>query len=200
MRRVDRSIVVAASLFLTVCRTAIPPGRPIEPLRAANAEEAIRELTERRQSFRGARSLMRVRASVKGETRSFRAQLEVTDATRARLIVYTPIGTTALTVIGEGDKVTMEGPGRRMVGNADDLAASIGLFAGNLTLAQLGLLILGLPPRDDLIYETTETGLRRAVAGDLVATFEPPVFPPSRVILTRGADRVEIDHEEIVSE
>jgi outer membrane biogenesis lipoprotein LolB len=200
MRRLHRYIVVAASLFLTVCRTAIPPGRPVEPLRAASAEEAMRELIARRDSFRGARSLMRVRAAVKGETRSFRSQLQVTDGTRARLIVYTPIGTTALTVIGDGDEVTMEGPGRRTVGNANDLASSIGLVAGNLTLAQLGMLILGLPPREDLIYETTETGLRRAVAGDVVATFEPPVHPPLRVVLTRGADRVEIDHEEIVSE
>jgi outer membrane biogenesis lipoprotein LolB len=185
--------------LLSACSTSLPAGRPVEPVRATSPEDALRELRQRRDAFRGARSLMRVRATVKGEMRSFRGQLQVDDRENARLIVYTPIGTTAVTVVGHGDQVTIEGPGQRVVGSANDLASSIGLFAGNLTLAELGMLILGLPPRDDLVYETTETGLSRAVAGDLTATFDPPVFPPTRVILTRGQDRAEIDHEEIVS-
>jgi hypothetical protein len=199
MKSLHRSVVVLA-ILVSACRTAAPTGQPIVPIRAASAEEAMRELVARRDNFRGVRSLMRVRAAVKSETRSFRSQLQVTDRASARLIVYTPIGTTAATVVGHGEQVTIEGPGRRVVGNSSDLASSIGLFAGNLTFAELGMLILGLPPRDDLIYETTETGLRRVVAGDLTATFEPPSYPPESVVLTRGADRVEIAHEEIVSE
>lgn len=199
MKLLHRSVVVVA-ILVSACRTAAPTGQAIVPIRAASAEEATQELVARRERFRGARSLMRVRAAVKNETRSFRAQLEVTDRQRARLTAYTPIGTTAATVSGNGDEITIEGPGRRVVGNSADLASSIGLFAGNLTFAELGMLILGLPPRDDLVYEATETGLRRVVAGDLTATFEPPSYPPQSVVLTRGADRVEITHEEIVSE
>ena len=68
-----------------------------------------------------------------------------------------------------------------------------------LTPAETALLILGLPAASGAVYETASTGLRRAVLADAVVSFEPPQFPPVRVVITRGADVVEIEHQEIVA-
>ena len=72
------------------------------------------------------------------------------------------------------------------------------LRATGLTPAEIGMLIAGLPPRDGLQYDVEAGGLRRASFGDVVVTFDPPSFPARNVVVTRGEDRVEIEHLEVV--
>ena len=70
----------------------------------------MQQLRARRASFGGMRSLMRIRATVKGKTQSFRAQLAVHDAQRMELIAYTPVGTTAMTMKADGNRITSDPP------------------------------------------------------------------------------------------
>lgn len=198
----SRSLLVAALAagLLLSCRTTRPVGDPIAPLRAATAEEAMTQLVARRAAFREVRSLMRVRTTAEGKTQSFRAQLAVHDRNRMELTAYTPVGTTALVLKAEGDRVSID---NRMndtawEGSASDLARTLGFLGTSLDPAETAMLILGIPPRDDLRYEVDAAGLRSAATDDLMVTFEPPAFPAQRVVIVRGDNRVEIEHLEVV--
>ena len=196
VRRTAAAAIFAAALFSCVSR---PTGEAIAPLRASTADEALQQLHARAASFRGAKSLMRVRTTVGGKTQSFRAQLIVKDARSMELIAYTPVGTTALRMRAEGDEVTIDNrlEGNEWEGSSQELAQSFGFF-GALRPAEMSMLILGLPPRDDAAYETTADGLAKATFGDVVVTFDPPAFPAKNVVVTRGADRVELEQLEVV--
>ncbi len=188
MKRAAVLVVLAA--VLAGCRTGRPSGAPIAPLTSASAEEAAQQLRERRASFSGARSLMRVRATTNGKTQSFRAQLYVQDAQRMELIAYTPVGTTALTLKANGNAVTS---------NPEVAPESCHfLRAAGLTPAETAMLLLGLPPRDDVQVEYAPGGIASANVGELTVTFGPPSFPAQRVIVARGSDRVELEHLEVV--
>lgn len=186
--------LVPATLLLLFafvsCRTARPAGAPIARLTATSIEEAATQLRERRASFNGARSLMRVRATTNGKTQSFRAQLNVQDAQRMELVAYTPVGTTALTLRANGNQVTSD----------PEVAPESFAFlrAAGLTPAETAMLLLGLPPREDVAVVLAPSGIASASVGELNVTFEPPSFPAQRVVITRGHDRVEIEHLEVV--
>jgi hypothetical protein len=161
-------------------------------LTASSPEEAVEQLRSLRASFDGMRSLMRVRATTNGRTQSFRAQLVVHDARRMALIAYTPVGTTALKMTADGDRIVTDPP-----------VAPEGfafLRETGLTPAETGMLLLGLPPRDGMQVEVRAEGLAAATAGGISVVYDPPAFPARRVVVTRGADRVEIEHEEVVRE
>lgn len=192
--------VVALALLVVSCRTGRPDGVAIAPLTATTSEEAMQQLRARRATFDGLRTLMRVRATTNGKTQSFRAQLSILDAQRMELTAYTPVGTTALVLKSNGDEVTVQNriENSEWEGNANDLARSFGFFGAGLTPAEMAMLIAGLPPRDDVQYDLAPTGLRRASFGDVVVVFDPPSFPASHVVVTRGQDRVEIEHLETV--
>lgn len=197
------TIALAAAIFAAAfisCRTARPVGAAVAPLSAQTAEDAMRQLRERSERFRGARSLMRVRATTNGRTQSFRAQLAIHDRRTMELIAYTPVGTTALTVTATGEHVSVRNhmEDSEWAGSASDLARSLGFLGTSLLPAEMAMLILGLPPRDDLEYDADPAGLRSARSDDLVATFDPPAYPAKRVVVTRGEDRVEIEHLEVV--
>lgn len=187
MRRAGLLVLIAV---LAGCRTGRPAGVAVAPLTSATAEEAAQQLRERRASFPGARSLMRVRATTNGKTQSFRAQLDVRDAQRMELTAYTPVGTTALKLRANGNAVTSE----------PEVAPEAFHFlrAAGLTPAETAMLLLGLPPREDVQVEYAPGGIASANVGELAVTFEPPSFPAQRVIVTRGSDRVEIEHLEVV--
>lgn len=189
-----KRFVVAALLLasLTACRSARPSGSPVQPLSATSVEEATAQLRERRAQFRGMRSLMRVRATANGKTQSFRAQLIVHDAQRMELIAYTPVGTTALKMQADGNQVTSD--------PAVPPESFEFLRSAGITPAETGMLILGLPPRDDVAVTISPGGIARASAGGITAEFEPPSFPARQVVITRGADRIEIEHVEVVRE
>jgi outer membrane biogenesis lipoprotein LolB len=193
------AVVVAAALLVS-CRTGRPDGVAIAPLTATTSEEAMQQLRARRTSFDGLRSLMRVRATTNGKTQSFRAQLAIQDARRMELTAYTPVGTTALTLKANGEEVSVQNriENSEWKGSANDLARSFGFLGAGLTPAEMAMLITGIPPRDDVQYEVDAAGLRRAAFGDLLVVFDPPSFPAKHVVVTRGQDRVEIEHLETV--
>ena len=183
--------VLLASVALA-CQTGRPAGVAVAPLTAATADAAAAQLRAQRASFRGMRSLMRVRATTAGSTQSFRAQLAVHDAQRMELIAYTPVGTTAMTMKAEGNRITTD---------PEVAPASFDfLRAAGLTPAETAMLLLGLPPRDGLQVAMTPTGIASATAGEITITYDPPAFPAKRVIIVRDADRVEIEHVEVVRE
>ncbi|HEU4889754.1 MAG TPA: DUF3261 domain-containing protein [Thermoanaerobaculia bacterium] len=188
--KLARLAVVA--LVLVSCRSTRPVGAPVAPLTAPTAEEAMQQLRERRAGFGGMRSLMRIRATVNGKTQSFRAQLAVHDAQRMELTAYTPVGTTAMTMKADGNRITTDPP------VAPESFAF--LRDAGLTPAETAMLLLGLPPRDDLQLEYAPAGLVSASSGDMTVQFEPPSFPASRVLITSGDDRIEITHDEVVRE
>ena len=176
--------------LLVSCATGRPVGAPLAPLTATTPEQAMGQLRAQRAAFRETRSLMRVRATTNGKTQSFRAQLVVTDERHMELIAYTPVGTTALKLRANGDQIVSEPP----------VAPEAFRFFRNagLTPAETAMLVLGIPPRADLHYEVETAGLRSASIEDAVVTFDPPAFPAKRVVITRGDDRVEIEHLEVV--
>lgn len=188
-RRIVSAVLLAA---LTACRSMHPAGTPVEPLTAATIDEARQQLRERRAAFRGMRSLMRVRITSDGKTQSFRAQLRVHDAQSMELIAYTPIGTTALTMRAKGSDITTQ----------PDIAPAAFDFLrpSGLTPAETGMLLLGLPPRDDVWIELGPGGIAAATAGEIAVRYDPPSFPAKSVLVTYGADRIEIEHLEVVSE
>jgi hypothetical protein len=187
----SRALFIAL-IFVAACRTARPVGEPVAPLAASSPEEAIAQLRARRAEFRGMRSLMRVRATTGGKTQSFRAQLAVDDERRMELIAYTPVGTTALKMKADGNRITTD--------PAVAPASFDFLRAAALTPAETGMLILGLPPNDGVEVRAAATGLASASAGGISVTYDPPSFPAQKVIVTRGDDRIEIIHEEVVRE
>lgn len=184
-------------LLVASCRTAHLSGPSIEPLPAVS----LQSLLARADAFPGARSIMRVRVTSGGESRSFRAQLIVENRQHMQLIVYSPVGTTAATITADGDHVTITDAlhGTASEGDAAQMLAPYGFFSGGLTPAEAGMLLLGYPPRRDLTYEMAPAGLRSAGSGGVVFAFDPPSFPAQHVAVAHGADRVEIDHLEIAA-
>ena len=142
---------------------------------------------------------MRVRWTGERGSQSFRAQLVVPDARRMSLTVYSPIGTTVARVEAEGETIVVERDGSRVRTNVESLASQFGIFGGELLPAEMAMLLLGLPPRDDIEYDVAPGGLRTATAGDLAATFDPPAFPARNVTIVRGGDTIEIEHLEVAA-
>ncbi|HSP13413.1 MAG TPA: hypothetical protein VLV78_01525 [Thermoanaerobaculia bacterium] len=194
-----RPFLVLCCLIVAACRTTHVGGPSIAPL--ALSDSPLEALHARAAAFDGARSIMRVRLTSGGETRTFRAQLVVPDRNSMRFIAYTPVGTTAATIRAEGDHVSVTDArtGSTTEGNAADMLRPYGFYTGGLTPAEMGLLLLGYPPRRDLMYEAAQNGLSRASAGDVVVTFDPPALPAQRVIVMHGTDRVEIEHLEVAA-
>jgi len=188
-------------ILITGCRSAHVSGPAVAPLPTTPAVSPLEALLARAESFPGARSIASVRVTEGGETRSFRAQLIVENRQRMQLIAYSPAGTTVATISADGDHVTVVDAvhGSTSEGSAERMLAPYGFFTGGLTPAEMGMLLLGYPPRRDLAYETAAAGLTRATVGDIVVTFDPPALPARHVVVDHGSDRVEIDHLEVAS-
>lgn len=144
---------------------------------------------------------MRVRATSNGRTQSFKAQLVVPNRNAMELIGYTPLGTTAITITAQGDQIRFVNhvEDNSWEGSPEDLARSLSIYATSMLPAEMAMLLLGLPAVDGVTYEATPDGLRSVVASDVSVTFDPPQFPPKRVVVRRGSDVVEIEHLEIVA-
>jgi hypothetical protein len=190
-------MTVVAFLAIAVavsCRSSRPAGAPFAPLTSTTSEAASAELAQRRSDFRGARALLRVRATNGGETQSFRAALIVPDAQHVEMTAYTPVGTVAASLKADGDRVTFREAGKEPRElSARQLAGSFGVFGSTLTPAQLAMLIIGLPPEGTTIASTSPAGLEHVTIDDLDVVFDPPVYPPKHVTVTRGSDRAEIE-------
>ena len=200
--RCPLSVVVAAlvAAAFVSCRTARPVGKPIAALTATTAEEAREELAVRAASFNGLRSLMRIRATANGKTQSFRAQLDVKDRRRVDLVAYTPVGTTAMTMHIDGDRVSVQNhlENTKWEGTAQQLPEPF-RFLGATMPANVAMLVAGLPVEGATI-EYGPGGIATARIADVQFAFEPATFPAKNVVVTRGNDRVEIEHLEVVED
>jgi hypothetical protein len=141
---------------------------------------------------------MRIRAVSGERAQSFRAQLQVSGGTML-LSAYTPLGTSAIRIWAGGDQVLFinDLQSTWWRGPASEFSRAFGFF-GEAPPAAVALLMFGLPPPLDGKWEATPAGLARATAGDVTVTYDPPSFPPKRVVIARGAQRLEIEHLEIV--
>lgn len=186
MRRFAVALILVAS-----CRTGAPAGAPVLPLTAPTSEAALSSLHARLASLHQVQALLRVRVTNGEQTESFRAQLLVRGE-HMELTGYTPIGTTAISVVADGDQVKYRDVihGEEWSGTAADLARKVGFFVPEIKPAQMALLLLGYPTVETVT--ATPAGLARAIAGDVVITYDPPAHPPQNVTLVRGAQRVEI--------
>lgn len=194
---------MAAAIFAAAvisCRSAVP-GTPMTPLRASSGEDALSQLHDRVAAFAGARSLMRVRATTAGKTQSFKAQLVIPNRESMELIAYTPLGTTAVTIRADGDRISFVNHVDKSSweGSPEDLARSMSIYATSMKPADMAMLLIGLPASPAVEYVATPAGLQSASTSEVTVVFDPPLFPPKRVVVRRGADVVEIEHMEIVS-
>lgn len=187
--------------IVVACRTAHVSGPTVAPLPSTPAQSPLESLFARADAFPGARSIMRIRATTGGQTRTFRAQLIVENRDRMQLIAYSPVGTTVATITAEGDRVAVVDAihGSTIEGTASKMLAPYGFYTGGLTPAEMGMLLLGYPPRRDLVYETAAAGLSAASFGDIRVTFDPAVFPAQHAVIEHGDDRVEVDHLEVAA-
>lgn len=190
--KVLRSSFFVLSLALA-CATRPPAGAPLAPITATSAEEALRILEGRAAELQGARSLMRIRATNGDRVQSFKAQLQI-DAHAMLLSAYTPLNTTAMRVYADDNGVVFTNDLEQTAwrGSAAEFARNFGFF-GELAPRDVAKLLIGLPGSRAATYEATPAGLARASAGDVTIAYAPPSFPPSRVTVVRGAQKLEIE-------
>jgi hypothetical protein len=199
MSRGARSALLLA-FFLASCRSAtLPAGKPFSPVSAASADQAWQELLIRKQQFTGARAFVQIRTTTSEGTRSARAAFEFHSSGDFRVSVLSPIGTTVLTVIAEGDRMTIGSESSRPM---TELARILGLPAGAWSASDISMLLLGLPsqrePDGRFRYDVSPAGLRHVVADDIGVRYEPPAFPARKVIFESGTNRFEIEYLELM--
>ncbi len=184
-----RRATVLVLFVLAACRTTRPPtGEAITPLAASSPSEAAQQLAALRAQFRGERSLIRLRLP----RLSARGQLRMDSSGRMLMTVYSPIGSIAARLYVDGDHVIFLNDFEQSAwqGMTSDLAGTLSVF-GNTRLA---FLVIGLPPEgiDSATY--APTGMQTVRLADVVVNFEPPVYPPKRVVIDRGQQHIEIEH------
>lgn len=194
--------LVAVILVAAACRTARPPSvgeHPIAALTSTTPEDALRALRAERDGLGGARALLRVRITVGEEVQSFKAAVDV-HGDHMELTAFTPLGTTAMTVTSDGDRVHVHDVlrGQDWDGTAADLSRAIGIFPPGVAPAEMAWLLLGYPSRADIQVIATSTGLSSATAGDLTVRYDPPVHPPQRAEVTSPKQKVEVTMMEVI--
>ena len=154
----------------------------------------MRILEARAAELKGARSLMRIRATSGDRVQSFKAQLQI-DPQAMLLVAYTPLNTTAIRLYADDNGVVFTNDLEHTAwqGSAAEFARNFGFF-GDLAPRDAAKLLIGLPGSRAATYEATPSGLARATAGDVTITYAPPSFPPSRVTVARGAQTLEIEN------
>jgi hypothetical protein len=181
------------------CRTARPAGEetPLAPLTSTSADDAARQLAARRAQMTSQRALLMIRATNAGQTLSLRAQLQIDNGGRMLLTAYTPFGTNAIRLYAEGSEVTFVNDieGTWWHGGVAEFGRSFGFF-GSASPSSIGLLLMGLPADRDFTYEYAAGGLKRANAGDVVVTYDPPSYPPQHILVTHGAQSLDIQTQE----
>lgn len=129
---------------------------------------------------------MRVRASSGEKTQSFRAQLLVEpSAQRMLLTAYTPLGTAALTLFAEADRVVFLDHVNKTAweGAANNLSQLLGVLGGS-------------PPH---AWALVMVGYGSEMPGVEIRYDPPPPALPQRVTLRRGTDRVEVAISDLIS-
>jgi hypothetical protein len=122
---------------------------------------------------------------------SARGQLQVDEAGRMLMTVYTPLNTTAARLYVDRDQVIFlnDFESTAWRGKPSDLGGSLAAF-GN---SDLPMLLVGLPASGtNTIY--SPAGIDRVRIGDVVVAYAPPSYPPKTVTIDRGSQHVEIEH------
>lgn len=180
-----------ALLLLAACRTSRPAGeQPIAPVGAGQ------DLVQRRDRFEGQRSVVRIRTMNGGQTQSARAQLQVGRTGDMLITVFAPvINTPVIRLYAANGRIVLvnELDQTAWQGNASDFTGSFGFIGSNPNA--LALLILGLPAKEATV-QYSDSGMQSARLQDMVIAYDPPVYPPKKVVIVRGSRRVEIDHLE----
>ncbi|HEY6843662.1 MAG TPA: hypothetical protein VI391_05790 [Thermoanaerobaculia bacterium] len=122
-----------------------------------------------------------------------RGQLQVDSAGRMLMTVYAPVlNTTAARLYVDRDQVIFlnDIDSTAWRGRPSDLSGNLAAF-GN---SELPMLLVGLPASgvNDVAY--APAGIQSVQLGDVVVTYNPPVYPPKDVAIDRGAQHVEIQH------
>jgi hypothetical protein len=187
-------VVLVLCAVVAGCRTARPAGEetPLQPLTSTSAHDAARQLAERRAQMTSQRSLLMIRATTAGRSLSLRAQLQIDNGGRMLLTAYTPFGTNAIRLYAEGSEVTFVNDieDTWWHGGVAEFGRSFGFF-GSASPSSIGLLLMGLQA-DGFTYEYAATGLKRANAGDVVVVYDPPSYPPQHILVTHGAQSLDI--------
>jgi hypothetical protein len=199
---VSAAAIAASLAALSACRTTAPAGReqPLQPLTVSSREAVIPELRRQMSSLHALRSLMRVHVTSGGRRQSFRAQMLVEPQTqRMELTAYTPLGTEAMTIAADGDRVLFLDHVHRTAwqGSSAELAGSIGFFDPETLPAAWALDLFGFPARGEFV--AGDAGLASGTVGDVRIGFDPPVFPPHQVTVTRVGETLEVTHLELAS-
>ena len=185
------SLLSALCSLLSGCRTSRPADESaIAPVGAAQ------DVIQRRDRFEGQRSVVRIRTMSGTQTQSARAQLQVGRSGDMLITVFAPvINTPVMHLYAANGQIVFVNDLDRTAwqGSATDFSGSFGFIGSNPNA--LALLIMGLPAREAKV-EYAETGLQSARLGDMVIAYDPPVYPPKKVVIVRGTQRVEIDHLE----
>ena len=201
-----RALLLAALLVAAACRTSQPSvvgEHPIVALTSSTAEAALRALRDERALLGGARALLRVRvttSTVNGdEVQTFRAAVDV-HGQHMELTAFTPLGTTAMTIAADGDRVHVHDVlgGKDWDGTAADLSHAIGIFPPGVPPAEMAWLLLGYPGSAGVEVVATPTGLSSATAGDLTVRYNPPSHPPQHAEVTGPKQKVEVTLTEVV--
>ncbi len=179
------AVAVSLALALIACRTARPVG-----------EQPITTLAPPAH-FTGQRSVVRIRMMNGTQTQSVRAQLQVGADGDMLITAYAPvINTSAVRLYAANGQIVFLNDIDKTAwqGKAGDFTGSFGFIGSNP--AALAFLILGIPPKDATSVEFAGQVLQAARLQDLVVAYDPPVYPPRKVVVVRGVQRVEIDHLE----
>jgi hypothetical protein len=193
--RVIAAALLAAALFASAC--ARPAGEQFRPLTAPDPDAAYRELLRIRGSFSGIQSYARMRASSGERRQSFNARIAIDRSGRARIDGLTPLGTAAITIWSDGQNVVYLDHVNSIVwtGRASALSGALRVVA-----ERGALLVAGLPADDPAVrHRAVATGLAEAEVAGVRFTYDPPQFPPQRVVVESGTDRLEIEHAEFRS-
>jgi hypothetical protein len=183
--------ILAIALLFAACRTSRPAGE-----QSLTPVDSARDLAERREQFAGQRSIIRIRTTNGVQSQSARAQLQVGRGGDMMLTVFAPIiNTPALRLYAANGRIVFLNEIDRTAwqGSASDLTGSFGFIGSNPSA--LAYLILGLPAREATIEYATN-GMQSARLRDMVIAYDPAVYPPKKVVIVRGTQRVEIDHLE----
>ncbi len=188
--------------------------------KAESAEEAWKLVLERRRSFVGARSYMKVRVQTDEARWRFNARVLVDGEGRMVMSGLSPMGTAVFTLNLEHDRVVLQDHHEKTVweGSPEDLPEVVGI-QGSFSTRLLPFLLLGLPPstgEGEVVeriadYIRIESGRASIVIGrsgpietrveegrlTIRATYTLPSMPPSTVTIeTEGQEtqRVEVTH------
>lgn len=138
-----------------------------------------------------------MRAESGQRRQSFNARIAVDSSGRARIDGLTPIGTAAITIWSDGANVIYLDHINNVFwkGPANALSGSLRVIA-----ERGAFLLAGLPVDDPAVtYRTEPTGLAEATVAGVRFSYVPPAFPPSRVIIESGSDRIEVEHADLSS-